>query len=91
MKVKNLKDYLEIQGIIVQPDFEEKILANAEEFYKGKCFPTYKSFDGVMKMCRFWKRYCADENEFSKLVCAKISSMVRIHAASISSNCEDDL
>jgi len=90
MEGKTLKGYLEKwEGIIVQPDFEEKISYNAEKFYKGK-FPTHKSYDAVIRMCRFWEKYCADENEFSKLVCKKLYSMVRIHAAAITSNPLDD-
>ena len=44
----------------------------------------------VLKLCKFWEKYCADENEYSKLVCTRVLSMVRIHTAVISSNEQDE-
>lgn len=76
---------LEQEGIIIPPKFESIIFRNAMKHYGGK-MPSMEAVEAVIKMCNYWKNYCADENEFSKLVCGNLYNMARIHAASINSN-----
>ena len=76
---------LQEEGIIIPERFEEKLLDNAMEHYGGE-LPPVRAIRAVIHICNYWKKYCTDENEFSKLVCANIYSMARIHAAVIYSN-----
>lgn len=90
--VQNSNKIMEIlrqEHIIIPPDFAENLIMNAQRYYEGK-LPPKKSIYAVIKMCNYWKTFCMNDEEFSKLVCAKIYSMVRLHGAVVTSNSQDD-
>lgn len=84
-----IQEKLREEGIILPPDFIDKLIANTMKYYGGVA-PSIKSIRAVLKICRYWKKYCIDENEFSKLVCQKVYSMARLHGAAITSDRNDE-
>ena len=82
-----IKHRMEMEGIVTPPDFLRNLVRNTSITFG---VPSMDAIKGVIKMCRYWEKYCADENEFSNLVCAKIYSMLRIHGAAVVSNANDE-
>ena len=72
------------EGIDIPDDFEEKLEENANRYYAGK-LPRERLVQNALKAASFWEEYCADESEYSKLVCEAIYSMASINAVAISS------
>lgn len=74
--LNEVKFFLEIEGIKLPEDFEERLRENRN---RGGMLPPIIAFEAVMKMSQVWKPYLIDSNEFSKLVCHGVYSMARIH------------
>lgn len=83
---KQVIKLLNNSGISVPKGYEENLLRNAEK-YGG--IPKMKCIEAIIKACKPWKPYVADDEEYSKLVCKKIVGMMKIHTAVISSHPEN--
>ena len=89
IKVGNVIKFLKEQGINSIPNFRRELFESSR-LHSYEKFPGIYTFEAVFKMCNYWKKYCADQTEFSKLVCKKILCMVKFHEAVITSNSSDE-
>lgn len=81
-----ISNYLEEEGIKIPRNFKRTLFKKMNRFYSSEKTIQKEAIEAVLKICREWKPYLADENEFHKLVCEKVYSMVSIHSAVISSS-----
>ena len=85
---KKVKDYLESEGIKSSENFLEELVKSSEKYNLG-ILPEIEAFKNVLKCCQYWKEYCRNEEEYSKLVCSGCISMARIRASVISTISEN--
>lgn len=85
---KKVKDLLDSEGIKSSEDFLEELIKSSEKYNLG-ILPEIEAFKNVLKCCQYWKEYCRNEEEYSKLVCSGCISMARIRASVISTISEN--
>ena len=79
-----IKNYLNENGIVVLENFDKEIITAARKFNNGK-LPSVTAIENVLKICKYWKKYCVSEEDYHMLVCKKCYEMARIQCAVISS------
>ena len=79
-----IKNFLNENGIQLLKNFDKDIVDAARKFNNGR-LPSEKAIENVLKICKYWKKYCVSEEDFHMLVCKKCYEMARIQCAVISS------
>ena len=85
LQIEEIVEILQEEGIIIPQRFQERAMLHAMQHYGGK-MPPEEAIRAVLKICNYWKQYCADGYEFARLVCSNICTMARIHTAVIYSD-----
>ena len=83
--LQKIKTFLEEQGFKLPKDFDKNIVEAAKKF-NGSRLPQISAIENILKCCEYWKRYCINDEEYNKLVCAECYNMARIQCSVISTH-----